>query len=104
MIDPEEIRERAIGSMAAMIEVNKEDGENYCRILAVLGMEEEGDPVAEVERMDKELDIVHEALTELYNLDAAVPIIKAALARIDALKTPNDLAKPPGAALCARSA
>ena len=75
--------------MTAMIEVTQEDGENYCRILSVLGMEEEGDPVAEVERMDKELDIVHEALTELYNLDAAVPIIKDALARIDALKTPN---------------
>lgn len=38
-----------------------------------------------VRRMDRELDIVHEALTELYNIDAAVPIIKSALARIDAL-------------------
>lgn len=27
-----------------------EDANNYCRILSLLGMEEEGDPVAEVER------------------------------------------------------
>lgn len=41
---------------------------------------------AEMERMDQELDIVHEAITELYNLDPAAPIIKAALARIAAIK------------------
>jgi len=35
---------------------------------------------------DKELDIVHEALTELYNLDSNIPIIKKALDRIDKLK------------------
>jgi hypothetical protein len=28
-----------------------EDGNNYCRILTILGMEEEGDPVAEVQRL-----------------------------------------------------
>ncbi|MEQ6474166.1 hypothetical protein [Comamonas sp. wu1-DMT] len=34
-----------------MVSVNKEDANNYCRILAALGMEEEGDPVAEVQRL-----------------------------------------------------
>jgi hypothetical protein len=34
-----------------MIEVTQEDGNNYCRILTLLGMEEEGDAVAEVERL-----------------------------------------------------
>lgn len=28
-----------------------EDGNNYCHILTILGMEEEGDPVAEVQRL-----------------------------------------------------
>jgi len=36
--------------------------------------------------MDKELDILHEAITELYNLDENVPIIKAALAKIDEIQ------------------
>jgi hypothetical protein len=31
--------------------VTQEDANNYCRILSLLGMEEEGDPVAEVERL-----------------------------------------------------
>lgn len=35
----------------ALIEVTREDGNNYCRILTLLGMEEEGDPVAAVERL-----------------------------------------------------
>ncbi len=34
-----------------LIQVTREDGNNYCRILRVLGMEEEGDPVAEVRRL-----------------------------------------------------
>ncbi len=33
------------------VQVCKEDANNYCRILAALDMEEEGDPVAEVERL-----------------------------------------------------
>lgn len=37
---------------------------------------------AQVEGMDKELKIVHEALTELYNIDSAVPTIKNALKAI----------------------
>ena len=31
--------------------VTKEDGENYCRILSMLGMEEEGSPVSGIERL-----------------------------------------------------
>lgn len=34
-----------------MIEVTKQDANNYCLILRELGMEEEGDPVAEVRRL-----------------------------------------------------
>ncbi len=34
-----------------MVSVTKEDANNYCRILAALGMEEEGDPVAEVQNL-----------------------------------------------------
>lgn len=34
-----------------MVLVNKEDANNYCLILTELGMEEEGDPVAEVKRL-----------------------------------------------------
>jgi ribA/ribD-fused uncharacterized protein len=34
-----------------MVYVNKEDANRYCDILRLLGMEEEGDPVAEVQRL-----------------------------------------------------
>ena len=34
-----------------MVSVKKEDANNYCRILTALDMEEEGDPVAEVQRL-----------------------------------------------------
>ena len=34
-----------------MVSVKKEDANNYCRILAALGMEEEGDPVAVVQKL-----------------------------------------------------
>ena len=34
-----------------MVSVKKVDANNYCRILAALGMEEEGDPVAEVQNL-----------------------------------------------------
>ena len=34
-----------------MIEVTKEDANKYCLVLRALGMEEEGDPVAEIERL-----------------------------------------------------
>lgn len=37
--------------MSRMIEVTQEDANNYCRVLTALGMEEEGDPVAEIERL-----------------------------------------------------
>ena len=40
----------------------------------------------ENKRMDKELDIVHEALTEIYNMEVAEPIVKKCLNRIDELK------------------
>jgi hypothetical protein len=34
-----------------MIEVTKTDANNYCLVLRALGMEEDGDPVAEIERL-----------------------------------------------------
>lgn len=34
-----------------MVQVAKKDGNDYCRILSILGMEEDGDPVAEVQRL-----------------------------------------------------
>ena len=37
--------------MTKMVEVTQEGANNYSRMLTVLGMEEEGDPVAEVERL-----------------------------------------------------
>ena len=39
--------------MNKMVEVTQEDANNYCRVLTALGMEEEGDPVAEIERLQK---------------------------------------------------
>ena len=36
---------------SSLTSVTKEDANNYCRILTVLGMEEEGDPVVEVEKL-----------------------------------------------------
>lgn len=35
--------------------------------------------------MDKELDIVHGCLTELYNFDVSLPIVKACLDKIEAI-------------------
>ncbi|WP_420996292.1 hypothetical protein ACKI2N_012515 [Cupriavidus sp. 30B13] len=40
-----------MGQENGMVEVCKHDADAYCRILHVLGMEEEGDAVAEVERL-----------------------------------------------------
>lgn len=37
--------------MPEMIEVTKEDANKYSLILAILGMDEEGDPVTEVKRL-----------------------------------------------------
>lgn len=37
--------------MTKMVEVTQADANNYCRVLTALGMEEEGDPVAELERL-----------------------------------------------------
>lgn len=39
-----------------------------------------------IELMDKELDIVHKLLTELYNYDNVLPLVKKALREIDELK------------------
>jgi len=36
---------------AELVPVEKEDANNYCRILSLLGMEEEGDPIHEIERL-----------------------------------------------------
>ena len=37
-----------------MVEVTQRDANNFCRVLTALGMEEEGDPVAEIERLRAE--------------------------------------------------
>lgn len=42
--------------MTKMVEVTQEDANNYCRVLTALGMEEEGDPVATIERLRARLD------------------------------------------------
>lgn len=36
---------------AAAVKVDRKDANDYCRILSILGMEEDGDPVAEVRRL-----------------------------------------------------
>lgn len=41
--------------MTHSVRVTKEDANNYSRILTLLGMEEEGDPVVEVERLRNDL-------------------------------------------------
>jgi hypothetical protein len=38
-------------TMSEMTEVTKHDANNYCRVLRVLGMDEEGDPVAKIESL-----------------------------------------------------
>jgi hypothetical protein len=40
--------------MSEMIEVTKHDANNYCLVLRALGMEDEGDPVAEIELLKAE--------------------------------------------------
>lgn len=47
------MREREVGGAVTegMCLVTNEDGNNYCRILSLLGMEEEGDAVVAVERL-----------------------------------------------------
>lgn len=48
--------------------------------LILKAMQEVADP------LDKELDLVHTTLTELYNIDAAAPIIKKCLDKIEKLQ------------------
>lgn len=38
-----------------------------------------------IEELDKELDLVHGCLTELYKIDAAIPVIKECLDKISKL-------------------
>jgi hypothetical protein len=40
--------------MTEMVEVTKEDANNYCRALTALGLEDGGDPVAAIERLKAE--------------------------------------------------
>ncbi len=51
--------------MSAMVEVTKEDANNYCRVLTALGLEEGGDPVAEIERLRDRVTVLNLALTAL---------------------------------------
>jgi len=43
--------------------------------------------VNEAEKVNKELDLVHQCLTELYNIDKAVPIIQKTLGKIQELQS-----------------
>ena len=45
------------------------------------------DLINEAERADKELTIVHNCLTELYNLDANAKLIKSTLDEVESLST-----------------
>lgn len=48
---PQAAQGAGITAVGGMVSVCKEDANRYCEILAMLGMEEEGDPVAEVQRL-----------------------------------------------------
>ena len=69
--------------MSEMIEVNKHDANNYCLVLRALGMEEEGDPVAEIERLGAELQQAREERTALLvneqNLREELAALRASL-------------------------
>ncbi len=41
----------ALGDTPKMVEVTAADANKYCRVLSALGMEEEGDPVQEIESL-----------------------------------------------------
>lgn len=64
----------ALAVPADMVEVCAEDANNYCKILTLLGMEEEGDPVDGVRRLIAERDDLNEAafkrVEALVDLDA----------------------------------
>lgn len=46
--------DRKENTVSEMIEVTKHDANSYCLVLRALGMEDEGDPVAEIERLKAE--------------------------------------------------
>ena len=50
--------------MKEMVKVTQEDANNYCRVLAALDMEEEGDPVAEIETLMALREKVYRVLDE----------------------------------------
>ncbi len=49
-----------------MVSVKKEDANAFCRILTALGMEEEGDPVAEVQRLLAATQPAADAVVSIY--------------------------------------
>lgn len=63
---------------------NTKDVENLEQILPTFGPKLKRLIVA-ADRADKELDIVHNALLECYNFDTTLPIVRAALDKINEL-------------------
>lgn len=56
-----------------MIEVPSRDADNYSRILTLLGMEEEGDPLEEVERMMNRMIVLEAALNNYQEIVSMLP-------------------------------
>lgn len=98
----------APASAPDMVSVNKEDANNYCRILAVLGMEEEGDPVTEVQNLlaaSVAQDAVMQAVRNYYfALDTRQHGGVAASTALDAIQKALGLNWVQGAEASARAA
>lgn len=67
-----------------MVEVTQEDANNYCRVLTALGMEEEGDPVAAIERLRERAATLERRLQEIGDLAASSA---TGPAQLESLKT-----------------
>lgn len=67
--------------MTEMVEVTKEDANNYCMVLTLLGLEEEGDPIAEINKL-KESAIKSERIAIAYSdvIQEQVIAMRAAIA------------------------
>lgn len=91
-----------------MVSVKKEDANNYCRILAALGMQEEGDPIAEVQNMlaaSVTRDSVTQAVRDYYfALDTRQHGGVAASTALDAIQKALGLNWVQGAEASARAA
>jgi len=76
--------------MTEMIEVTKEDANNYCRVLTALGMEEEGDPVAAIHMLENQIaDRIRaaarlaNAIKDINNLIGEMPEVQSAVSSVE---------------------